>query len=473
MKGSAVVQGLKSLASTLHPQLPLSSRESQRLLTALTSSFQSQLDKAYPRHVGSDESQLKSANGSTISTLNRSHDASSAALADRHLAAVLTNPLLLSGAASTRNALTYDTAKIELAHHSTKDPISLLEDYHQKDAATIAIAAICLETFAKTLEDLSETDRQGRIAQFAAGKRVLLWLWLSGSWRSAPQNIHALNRESRLLKTLVPLVIREGAETFLWDWFKMDVAIAVPIAPAGKEPGQLPDSRQYWWKGRLLRAIIAAKIDLDGLQSPNAALDAILKADAIRREAVAKNSEDTHKFPIFGAATFLCQYFWRSSGWESSVDTALFDTFTSRLGLLAKPGFTRDWQLAKLHLKHPSRPSPEQALELLRRLYDPSSARYTERARQIFERPDNGKALHLNYVFMLETAAQLRAGARTEDAAWVLALIPRVYPELAHFTEADMQRLKEGISPSSVATHGAQSATEGDIPILPLAGVHS
>jgi hypothetical protein len=107
MRVTAIAQGINRWLDSLHRQVPLTGRESQHLLNALTGSFRKQLDEAHPTKAQDElnpasqgtlrnglaslkipDSSPKTANGPT-------HAASAVESADRHLASVLTNPLLM------------------------------------------------------------------------------------------------------------------------------------------------------------------------------------------------------------------------------------------------------------------------------------------------------------------------------------------------------------------------------------------
>jgi hypothetical protein len=110
MRVTAIAQGINKWLDSLHRQVPLTGRESQRLLNALTNSFRKQLDEAHPTkaqedlvsvsrptsskllaRVQSTERPAKSPNGSV-------HTTSAVESADRHLASVLTSPLMMGPA---------------------------------------------------------------------------------------------------------------------------------------------------------------------------------------------------------------------------------------------------------------------------------------------------------------------------------------------------------------------------------------
>jgi len=185
MKGSAIVQSLKSLAAKFHPQLPLSQRESQRLLTALTTSFRKHLDEAHPRHDQKVSSDSPDSIGNGTGSTARGLPSSSAALADKHLASVLTNPLLARAQSATQSLSNHDRVLAEIQADRTRDPIAILEEYHAKGAATIQIATLCLREALDRLHQISEVkQRQVELAEAKPGKRVLYWLWNSEQYQT-------------------------------------------------------------------------------------------------------------------------------------------------------------------------------------------------------------------------------------------------------------------------------------------------
>ena len=89
MQSTVGQRALSTLAKKLHPQLPLTPRESQQLLSLLTTSFRTHLDREHPV-----EAQTPNAR-KAVSNEDREalHTTSSAALASQHIDAVLSNPL--------------------------------------------------------------------------------------------------------------------------------------------------------------------------------------------------------------------------------------------------------------------------------------------------------------------------------------------------------------------------------------------
>ncbi|KAF2724519.1 hypothetical protein K431DRAFT_201181, partial [Polychaeton citri CBS 116435] len=115
MKGSAIREGWSSIAAKLHPQVPLSTKDSHKLVSALNRSFRAHLDEVHPVQTSSDGS-AKTATHTEKGKgtlrpqthVEKQQYTSSAAQTDYLLASVLTNPLL---ARNTKPKLTLDAAK--------------------------------------------------------------------------------------------------------------------------------------------------------------------------------------------------------------------------------------------------------------------------------------------------------------------------------------------------------------------------
>ena len=91
MQSAARKRALSTLAAKIHPQLPLSPRESQQLLNLLTTSFRAHLDRAHPQPETPQDSHAGNRSGRRNSSPARV--ASSYVLATRHMDSILTNPL--------------------------------------------------------------------------------------------------------------------------------------------------------------------------------------------------------------------------------------------------------------------------------------------------------------------------------------------------------------------------------------------
>jgi len=211
MQSSAGKRVLSTLASKIHPQLPLSPRESQQLLNLLTNSFRTHLDHAHP--LAPSESnpkkptrELTISNGRRNSSPNR--PVSSYDSATQHIDSILNNPLL---AVKPRRRGS-GPAAIDIM----RDPIAWFVDEIAAGSATLPKAALCLEVLEKTTNETPSRLENGR----SPGTVLAEWLRTSGSDTSKQFLDMSIKsgRGSRFLDRLVSLLVAEGETTALWRW---------------------------------------------------------------------------------------------------------------------------------------------------------------------------------------------------------------------------------------------------------------
>lgn len=369
MKGSAVVRGLKSLVSKLHPQLPLSSKESQRLLTALTTSFRKQLDQAHPSQpVSEDNKPTALSHGLPKSGAKQLHS-SSASFADKHLASVLTSPLLSKVGDTLKPDRDLELAKAELQSNPSKDPILLLEEYHQKGAATVPLALLCLEKVEQSLSTLPDYKREAAIREDNTGKRVLLWLWKSKLYEGDEfvENV-------KFIESLCRFLVREQADQYFWEWWKMDMALGNQELPAGWSQLHYAKMVQhsYRWKNRMLRNFVKAKFHGSEGPSPNSALQAFLHAVDVKESAVERGTSSV-QYSLHGAWHVLVSGFQRHRSCLKNTDPQLYDRMLQGVDIVANTRVSRGetsgtefLHAAILWLLHPLSPSPLPMLRFLR-----------------------------------------------------------------------------------------------------------
>ena len=129
MKRSAVALGFRSLTANLHPRVPLSVKESQKLLTVINSSFRKHLDEVHPWS-GESPTEQRGVDGShQSSSTSQQSNSSSSALADRHLSSVLTSPLFAKSDESHGRISKLELFKRELSSDTDRDPVVLLHQY--------------------------------------------------------------------------------------------------------------------------------------------------------------------------------------------------------------------------------------------------------------------------------------------------------------------------------------------------------
>ncbi|KAK4547604.1 hypothetical protein LTR36_000561 [Oleoguttula mirabilis] len=438
MKGSAVVQGLKAWASKLHPQLPLSSKESQRLLTALTSSFRQHLDEVHPRPATEDGRQKPGSGGASKTSTHAMH--SSAALADKHLASVLMNPLLTKASGGVKKAdQDFANAQVELQKNPAKDPISLLEEYHEKGAATVPIARLCLEIFTKSLDGLPEGMQQKETTECGAGRRTLLWLWKSEQYKQA-----AFVDDKTFISLLVPLLMKEGHEEYLWEWIQLDQALAEGESTA--KHGR-PMYHRYLWKGRLLSEMVNTKLGPPHRERKSADAALAIYSRGCKLKLSAPDGNHMEHLPLAQAATSLGRAFRASQQDYRCTDPKLYEEFIDTVVYSQdKVPEYNELQRADLWLQHPTKPRALPAFKFWQQLFNdphPCWQRFGSFVRQGAMKVEGQKALNW-YMMMVRATALLLEQGCSEEAAWMEGRILEVFPTSASkYLQRDLKRHRE------------------------------
>jgi hypothetical protein len=198
---------LSTLASKLHPQFPLSPRESQQLLAVLTTSFRAHLDRAHPSPENRQSAKSRGSNGQRSPSPARVP--SSHASATQHMDSILTNPLF---AVKPKRSAS-ESAAVDVL----RDPAGWFVDQVAAGAATLPKAAMCLG-----LLD-SAPNPTPRLHHGKSTASVLAeWLRSSGLEESrAFVDLHTSSRDfgSKAMDKLVALLFAEGESAAPWRWF--------------------------------------------------------------------------------------------------------------------------------------------------------------------------------------------------------------------------------------------------------------
>ncbi|EME88670.1 uncharacterized protein MYCFIDRAFT_213372 [Pseudocercospora fijiensis CIRAD86] len=444
MKGSGVVKSLnwKALADKIHPNsaTPLTAKESTRLLNALTGSFRKHLDEFHP--APTEENPQSGENGVSKPKTSVSSIHSSAASAQRHMASVLTNPLLVRGAVR----LDFGSAKVELQKNPAKDPIDLLEEYDEKGAATVQIAQLCLENVKRAYDSLDSQRRAALLEEMQPGRRTLYWLL-----RSMRHTVTAYVDNLVFLNLLALFLIREGREETLWQWLKLDLA---------EEPEQgrtFPSeikkmSYKYRWKGRLLRNICAVKLgehdkgtDSISTDDLHAALDFYFAAAELK--STAERNSHLRWLPLGGSGSYLAAVLMNRKKQKyrtDCIDVKRYEKFQELipLFLLGAPEIYIDVDIARCDLAHPTRPSPDRALQVFKELSTESSM--ASKLLRIRDSHHSSPEHHLWYFTAARTIYLLRNEGRTHEATWLTEYVYTEFPTLAKYLEKDMSKWRSG-----------------------------
>ncbi|KAL2800994.1 hypothetical protein BJX66DRAFT_106244 [Aspergillus keveii] len=202
--------------SKIHLPLPRTPRQSEQLLTSLTSSFRRELDREHPTSADNHASI-----GESPSVQEISH--SSALATDKHLRSILENPLF-SVTPPRTVASPHDDPRL------AKEPMVVFDESVASGSATIHTVGLCLswqmllasphkgEEFVKTL-------RNSR-----AGSRVVSW-WHTSNSSSKMALFRCVKPETRkpqlmadsgkILVDLTKFMVAEGLHDTIYDWLRM------------------------------------------------------------------------------------------------------------------------------------------------------------------------------------------------------------------------------------------------------------
>ncbi|KAI5255731.1 hypothetical protein E4T42_01790 [Aureobasidium subglaciale] len=380
MKASSVQQAFKSLTSRIHPQLPLSERESQRLLNALTSSFRTQLEQ--PHHHHQDDPSALTTSASVSPSTSTPQPLSSSTATDRHLASILTNPLLTKPVHQQLKA-------------KSKHPVALFEDHVAAGRANLPSARLCLEAFRNSLSVLFPAQIKDQINRYAAGTRVLRWLWTSGQTHSL-----SFALDARFCNQLAFFLIHEGKEAALWE------LIDTPIA-ASSNLSLKENSRR---KGLLLSSIVKTC-----LSAPDESLESALSAFFRALEA----SHSSHA-SISHAGVYLTQALPKLN-YSSESDVLLYNRFVEAIPRWNKKHPDRAiYRIANLALHHPTTPSADPALDFIRELRPLAS--------HPFLSPSTASQRSTVFAFFFGTVKLLQKQSRFDDVLWVMEFMQQKFP---------------------------------------------
>ncbi|KAL1872324.1 hypothetical protein VTK73DRAFT_1555 [Phialemonium thermophilum] len=337
------LSSLKSIFPPIHQPLPLNKRESQQLLNALTTSFRKHLDKEHGW--SPDEPPAATLPSPTISyypSPNATSSATAARLAkdsgrrptDRHLRAILSNPLF-----------SYDPRSAEAARQlgTHRDPMDVFDEAVAKGMMTMKGALGCLLAVRRDIVQSSTASLRDGMRASGAGLRVLQWLRASGKERDL-----SFLSNPRFVKVLLPFMAAEGLDELAWTWLSRLVAGEGPAALKRLNGKQVPT-----WSV-LLDALVHTKaLGARNLDDAYASL--------LRGEEMVKGNPELAQ----GVLSPWMHLAWMSTvgAWKFATPSErLFESYVAIGDHIERPhGLVR----AHLDLHHPTRPSHERAVEFL------------------------------------------------------------------------------------------------------------
>ncbi|TVY18450.1 hypothetical protein LARI1_G004406 [Lachnellula arida] len=330
------------LRALLHPPLPLSARESQKLLDTLTTSFRKHLDKEH----GSLTSTPTDAESSLMSTENlvpshtRRNSQSDKHAADRHLSRVLGNPLFMN-LGSVRSV-------------TRNDPMLVFEAAVAKGMMDIGSAAKCL--MAKKLQIIQSRvlNVQDGMGDSKAGTVVLKWLISSGQ----AKNLDFLRNEDFAV-ILMQYMVAEGMQDECWAW----------ILKSFQDIPRIFALPLYSDEGRRLKVDIVTPLYafLKAISARPNSLDAAYAAMSRATEHLRHLSLEQARY-VLGEPMRNIIGLTKTADWDRPpASESNFDSFLRLIPTTSRPRF--EYDVAHLWLLHPTRPSVEPALEMLREVH--------------------------------------------------------------------------------------------------------
>ena len=421
MKASAVTQSFKALASKINNQAPLGPKESNRLLTALTSSFRKHLDEVHPSKPHDDGK--RPAVGIASQDTDRHDMHSSAVLADKHMASLLTNPLLVKHAKpnqEVRPEVNAQKAAIEMENGA--NPFDLLESYHAKGRATIEVAVCVMRHFRLSIKNLSYEDQIQKVQAEQAGSRVLSWLWNSQLMHSK-----AYVDNNQMQDGLVWLLMFEGHEEALWQWLDSGLELPQPTKLVVKN--SRTGNGGSMWKSRILYAMVMTKLGgpnrearsadaalniyfraVQKVHSKDAALSDRLLIASQARQALRKALTHGHLHHYCNTSPSLYDGF--SASFSNQQTSFQYSTIKAAHDA---------WNLAALELWHPTRMQANTLYDILSQ--EPSDANglsaIHERIRNASTDRERSFYMHtiVRAVTLLKTAGQYNHSAKLSQLA--------------------------------------------------------
>ncbi|KAF2263717.1 hypothetical protein CC78DRAFT_265472 [Lojkania enalia] len=406
MQSAVTRRAFHYLASKIHPQLPLSPRESQQLLTLLTNSFRAHLDREHP--VAPPESgqkehgQRQSRKNTHHSALSARHDSSQAS-AVKHIDAILTNPLF----ATPPRRRGSDPSKAD-AQGALRDPLGWFLDQVAIGAADIPKAAVCLDILERSSTETSQTPSA------RPGTRIAEWLWSSGLEDSKTFVEYPFYQ---LIDKLVPLLVAEGEETAVWRWISAKYAQQIQ--------GHGPSVAQVLaFQGHVLKLMISCKMhDIE--------LAIATFQQAMKPSLTASHATCSRRCQPAGA--ILVDHILAHP--QQPVPTEVYEAFQVSVKNWAG-SYARLIQ-SLLWLHHPNKPSAGPGLNFLN---DPEGA-----SKRIYQ----AKPRRRHYIIQLclGVAKQMLEQKSFKNAQIVLEFAKNNFPELVSETEDSVE-----------GTHGSASS---------------
>ncbi|KAH0562238.1 hypothetical protein GP486_003061 [Trichoglossum hirsutum] len=458
MKPSLLLS-LHSLVSKIHPPLPLNPRESERLLLLLTSSFRRHLNREYPS-LRADELQdqfLDEPGGDgtrkrlhqDVIARPRSAKLMSSAAANHHFVSILTSPLFTKPVHSLPPGYLGEGKRkhnLKDLRRIMDDPMGVFEENVALGTATIHMAAVCLRILMKEILSSPVLSVKDGMAQSGAGTKVLRWMWSSGL--SASNEFLA---DHNFVGALIPFLVAEGHSDVAWAWMNRSFPADMTQNPVPNKGYSKHSATAH--HGFLLSTLIKAEMKYGGgvdsaIEILRRAVDqaeSILVSCGSTRESLDMKAIRALLAPAGMALYRRCKHLLSSKDLSPKALDAL-------LAVIPKLSQNHELHRAWLRMYHPTEPTTEPALKLLR-----SAARVGGRLREGVQ-SERFRTIWIK--FGLEAARLLLKEKKWEDGAEVMSILQVSFPEELGLRHA-----------AGAATSGGDAETDEQINLRLLEGL--
>ncbi|KAL4755374.1 hypothetical protein BDW72DRAFT_189137 [Aspergillus terricola var. indicus] len=200
--------------SKFHVPLPRTPRQSQQLLNALTSSFRRELDRAHPPTASSSDESAGANNTYNGDHLNEEHAHSAAHATDKHIRALLDNPLFR--VSPSRNSVRSGPQTSTDGSRIQKEPMAIFDELVASGSATVGSVSDCLNWQLLLASRQSGERFVKELRESRAGSRTFSW-WSS----SDPSTRVSFLKNNRAVRSTCKFMAAEGLRDSILAWLRI------------------------------------------------------------------------------------------------------------------------------------------------------------------------------------------------------------------------------------------------------------
>jgi hypothetical protein len=373
----------------IHQPLPLNPRESQQLLNILTTSFRQHLDREHPPFRTDNAARPHPQNPTASKPRRRRNSDFTAHPTDQHLHSLLANPLFSLSPGGKE---------------SKSDPMEIFDQAVAKGMMDTQYAYTCLIKVKRDIIQSPVLNIRDGMKESGAGLKVLKWLVSSGT-----ANNNEFLKHKGFPGLLMQFLVAEGLQEASWTWIKR--------ALEGR-----PDINKLEGFARL-EARQQAIQPLMLLLSAEAMGTAVSLDNAYlclsRAAGYFKSASIIEMRPFLGPPGLFLVHSTIFGTHEPSNESN-FESFLSLVPVISKDS---EYYFAHLNVLHPTKPTPDFALNYLLKHMDSSPE-----SLQAIDGTAESKQNRSQIQFCLDTAKLLLETKRFGEAHWVMDLLRTHYP---------------------------------------------